>query len=49
MSAKIPNFIDVVRTYRKERDLGFEEAKRQAKLEFEKRGWPMPKYMEFAK
>lgn len=37
-----PNFIDVVRMLRKERDLGFNEAKDQAIAMFEKRGWPHP-------
>lgn len=37
-----PNFIDVVRMYRKERDLTFNEAKDLAIKEFEKRGWYHP-------
>jgi hypothetical protein len=39
---RIPNFIDVIRTYRKERGLSFEEAKREAERQFLKHGWPLP-------
>ena len=35
-----PNFLDVIRMYRKERELSFDEAKYLAIKEFEKRGWP---------
>jgi hypothetical protein len=34
-----PNFLDVVRMYRKERELSFDEAKELAIKEFDKRGW----------
>jgi len=38
-----PTFIQVVRLYRSECDLSFEEAKDRAAMEFAKRGWEIPR------
>jgi hypothetical protein len=37
-----PNILDVIRMYRRERELSFEQAKALAIQEFDKRGWPHP-------
>lgn len=37
-----PTFIQIVRLYRAECDLSFEEAKQRAIREFKKRGWELP-------
>lgn len=37
-----PNFLQVVRMYRQERELSFEDAKDLAIAEFDKRGWRHP-------
>jgi hypothetical protein len=37
--------IDAIRTYRKEQDLGYEEASAKAIAFFRKKGWPIPEFL----
>lgn len=42
---KHPDLLDVIRMYRKERDISYCEARDLAIKQFEKHGWPLPSYM----